>query len=62
MPCTESNFIATIVEPHTCLLQSSLKKHWNVTVTFVANQIYSEVVEKLGISPFRASRLGHAAL
>jgi hypothetical protein len=62
MPCIESNFITTIVEPHTCLLQSSLNKHWNMTMTFVANQIYSEVIEKLGISPFRANGLGHAAL
>jgi hypothetical protein len=62
MPRTESNFIATIVEPHTCLLQSSLNKHWNMTVTFVANEMHSEVVKKLGISPFRASGLGHVAL
>ena len=53
MPRTESNFIATIVEPHTCLLQSSLNKHRNMMATFVANEMYGEVVEKVGMSPFR---------
>ena len=53
MPRTESNFIATIVEPHTCLLQSSMNKHRNMTATFVANEMYGEVVEKVGMSPFR---------
>jgi hypothetical protein len=53
MPHTESNFIAAIVEPHTCLLQSSLNKHRNMTATFVANKMYGEVVEKVGMSPFR---------
>ena len=53
MPGTESNFIATIVEPHTCLLQSSLNKHRNMTATFVANEMYGEVVEKVGMSSFR---------
>ena len=53
MPRTESNFLATIVEPHTCLLQSSLNKHRNMMATFVANEMYGEVVEKVGMSPFR---------
>jgi len=52
MPCTDSNFIATIVEPHTCLLQSSLNKHRNMTATFVANEMYSEVVENLAFLLF----------
>ena len=52
MPGTESNFIATIVEPHTCLLQSSLNKHRNMTATFVANEMYSEVVENLAFLLF----------
>ena len=53
MPRTKSNFIATIVEPHTCLLQSSLNKLRNMTATFVANEMYSEVVEKVGMSSFQ---------
>ena len=31
MPRTESNFIATIVQPHNCLLQTTLIKHKNMT-------------------------------
>jgi len=53
MPRIESNFLATIIEPHTCLLQSSLNKHRNMTATFVANEMYGEVVEKVGMSSFR---------
>jgi hypothetical protein len=37
MPRTESNFIATIVQPHGCLLQTTLIKHKNMTVEFMAN-------------------------
>ena len=50
IPRTESNFIATIVQPHSCLLQTTLVKHKNMTMEFVANVMYDEIVEKVGIS------------
>jgi hypothetical protein len=53
MPRTESNFIANIVQPHSCLLQTTLMKHKNMTTEFVANVMYDEIVEKVGMSPFR---------
>ena len=53
MPCTETNFIATIVQPHSCLLQTTLIKHKNMTAEFMANVMYDEIVEKVGMSPFR---------
>ena len=53
MPHTKSNFIATIVQPHSCVLQTTLIKHKNVTAEFMANIMYGEIVEKVGMSPFR---------
>ena len=53
MPRTETNFIATIVQPHSCLLHTTLIKHKNMTAEFVSNVMYGEIVEKVGMSPFR---------
>ena len=53
MPRIESNFIATIVQQHSCMLQTMLMKHKNMTAEFVANVMYGEIVEKVGMSPFR---------
>ena len=53
MPRTETNFIATIVQPHSCLLHTTLIKHKNMMAEFVANVMYGEIVEKVGMSPFR---------
>ena len=52
MPRIESNFISTIVQPHSCMLQTMLMKHKNMTAEFVANIMYGKIVEKLACLHF----------
>jgi hypothetical protein len=52
MARTESNFIATIVQPRSCFLHSTLIKHRNMTAEFMANEMYGEIFEKIGMSSF----------
>ena len=45
-PKNEIHWIASIVQNHSCTLENLGKRHRNLTVSLIANVLYSEIVEK----------------
>ena len=45
-PKNEVHWIASIVQNHSCTLENLGKRHRNLTVSLIANVLYSEIVEK----------------
>ena len=45
-PKNELYWVASIVRNHTCTLQNLGRKHRNLTASLIANELYSEIIEK----------------
>ena len=45
-PKNEIHWVASIVQNHSCTLQNLGKRHHNLTASLIANELYSEIIEK----------------
>ena len=46
VPKNEIHWVASIVQNHSCMLQNLGKRHRNLTASLIANELYSEIIEK----------------
>ena len=46
VPKNEIHWVASIVQNHSCTLQNLGKRHRNLTASLIANELYSEIIEK----------------